>query len=204
MGIVGQLCVGLVWMAKVIFSSAVNDIVSFIKWLNDYQSTHTLISSWGCTSASNLHLGLFCSINYATNLIHLKAIHFCCKPDNKHIVGVILKKGLGGPQCQAFFWYDNDKDFNRCVLLHLPHLFFSIRNKKNEKKSMAGKTKSLEESRLSATFIPAAKADKINNRAFPPPPYDYKWNSPQTTPEMTPGAEEDNVQITYRPLSKDT
>ncbi len=69
---------------------------------------------------------------------------------------------------------------------------------------MAGKTKSLEESRLSATFIPAAKADKINNRAFPPPPYDYKWNSPQTTPEMTPGAEEDNVQITYRPLSKDT
>ena len=72
-------------------------------------------------------------------------------------------------------------------------LFFfsnSIRNKKNEKNTAIKKGKDIERSVLTATFVPSSQNSKVDNRII------------SQVADNTIVNNEDPVQITYRPTSK--
>ena len=86
---------------------------------------------------------------------------------------------------------DNSNRKGKRFLFYL--LFFfsnSIRNKKNEKNTAIKKGKDIEKSVLTATFVPSSQNSKVDNRII------------SQVADNTIVNNEDPVQITYRPTSK--
>ena len=82
-------------------------------------------------------------------------------------------------------------DKNPCISCNwsASYVFFSVRNKKNEKKNATKKGKDIEKSILTATFVPSQDS-KIDNRII------------SQVADNKVANHEDPVQITYRPTIK--